>query len=59
MLIGIMGKTGSGKSTITRLLNKENKFKEAVRFLHYLSTNHSEKVPNKKVAHYAREQIIF
>ena len=26
MLIGIMGKTGSGKSTITRLLNKENKY---------------------------------
>ena len=26
MLIGIMGKTGSGKSTITRLLNKDNKY---------------------------------
>ena len=26
MLIGIMGKTGSGKSTITRLLNEEDKF---------------------------------
>ena len=26
MLIGIMGKTGSGKSTITRLLNKNDKY---------------------------------
>lgn len=26
MLIGIMGKTGSGKSTITKALNKDNKF---------------------------------
>jgi dephospho-CoA kinase len=26
MLIGIMGKTGSGKSTITRLLNEQDKF---------------------------------
>ena len=26
MLIGIMGKTGSGKSTITRKLNEENKY---------------------------------
>ena len=26
MLIGIMGKTGSGKSTITRLINKDDKY---------------------------------
>lgn len=26
MLIGIMGKTGSGKSTITRVLNQDNKY---------------------------------
>lgn len=41
----------------TELLKDDN-FKEAVRFLHYISTNHSEKIPGKRIAHYAREQIV-
>ena len=41
----------------TELL-KDKEFREAVKFLHYISTNHSEKFPSKRASAYAREQIV-
>ena len=39
-------------------LLKDEAFTQAVKFLHTIATGHKEKVPSKKTARYAREQMV-